>query len=431
MWRPPCSDCNRHAPAPHADLSAVYYAMLRRTPWRQHSKLVVVTPDGLPLTQPESQLLPTLSKLSVQSLADFSRRLLPGHQIGQEVRSQTCLANREQERAMRRRLAALLCPQPHVHTPPLPLPTVPYPQLDALQPPASFEGGEQRCFQDLFVCGRNFPLARGLAPAEEAALTPQQQAERLAQEVPIEPFSFGQAVVAYQTQAARTAGQASAGNVQDGISLQEAAAAASRAGTAGSAGERAKTSGRLKVLLIKRGGEGRQLLNAAELLQACNSWSWVPPGSSKAVTADCREVGWCIVGMQGSAGGGKTLHDACPRVSHQSRVLHHHVVNLNLWNVFPSHITTLRSCSLTWHPASRRPVRRMCSSACMVSPPSPWNGRKALLLLCCVIGWRTQSASHQLLFLASLLKLLLMPIGSSLLQVPIWPMAGSCGRVAA
>lgn len=84
--------CNRHAPAPHADLSAVYYAMLRRTPWRQHAKLVVVTPDGLPLTQPESQLLPTLSKLSVQSLADFSRRLLPGHQIGQEVRAQSWLA---------------------------------------------------------------------------------------------------------------------------------------------------------------------------------------------------------------------------------------------------------------------------------------------------------------------------------------------------
>lgn len=185
-------------------------------------------------------------------------------------------------------------------------------QLDASQPPASFEGGEQRCFQDLFVCGRNFPLARGLAPAEEAALTPQQQAERLAQEVPIEPFSFGQAVVAYQTQAARAAGQASAGNVQDGISLQEAAATA---GTAGSAGERAKTSGRLKVLLIKRGGEGRQLLNAAELLQACNSWSWVPPGSGEAVTADCREVGGCIVGMQGSAGGGKTLYDAFTHVA--------------------------------------------------------------------------------------------------------------------
>lgn len=38
------------------------------------------------MTQPEAQLLPTLSRLSVQSLADFSRRLLPGYQIGQEVR---------------------------------------------------------------------------------------------------------------------------------------------------------------------------------------------------------------------------------------------------------------------------------------------------------------------------------------------------------
>ncbi len=170
--------------------------------------------------------------------------------------------------------------------PPPPFPSHPPPQLDSSQPPASFEGGEQRCFQDLFVCGRNFPLARGLAPAEEAALTPQQQTERLAQEVPIEPFSFGQAVVAYQGQAASTSSR------QDGISLQEAAAAAaaSAAGAAGLGVQRARTRGRLKVVLIKRGGEGRQLLNAAELLQACNAWSWLPPGGSEPVTAECGEV---------------------------------------------------------------------------------------------------------------------------------------------
>ena len=63
----------------------MYYSLLRRTPWRRHAKLVVVTPDGLPLTQPEAQLLPTLSTLSVQSLADFSRRLLPGYRPGEEV----------------------------------------------------------------------------------------------------------------------------------------------------------------------------------------------------------------------------------------------------------------------------------------------------------------------------------------------------------
>ena len=71
-----------------ADLAAVYYALMRRTPWRQHMKLVVVTPEGLPMTQPEAQLLPVLSRLSVQTFADFSRRLLPGHKIGQEVSRQ-------------------------------------------------------------------------------------------------------------------------------------------------------------------------------------------------------------------------------------------------------------------------------------------------------------------------------------------------------
>lgn len=49
-----------------------------------------MTPDGLPLTQPEASLLPTLSQLSVQSLADFSRRLLPGYQPGQEVGGGCC-----------------------------------------------------------------------------------------------------------------------------------------------------------------------------------------------------------------------------------------------------------------------------------------------------------------------------------------------------
>ena len=40
---------------------------------------VAFTPDGLALTQPEAQLLPVLSNMSVPSWADFSRRLPPGY----------------------------------------------------------------------------------------------------------------------------------------------------------------------------------------------------------------------------------------------------------------------------------------------------------------------------------------------------------------
>ena len=127
-------------------------------------------------------------------------------------------------------------------------------------------------------------------------------------QVPLEPFAFGQAVVAYHQQEAMAAEQmsgrpelvASAGDVQDGISLQEAAAAAAAgpAGAGGAGEERARTSGRLRVLFVKRGGEGRQLLNAGELLQACNAWRWLPPNSSQSVSAECREVGaWGCVGL--------------------------------------------------------------------------------------------------------------------------------------
>lgn len=63
----------------HADLSAVVYAVLRRTSWRAHAKLVSVTPEGLPLTQPEAALLPLLSPLSVQTMAEFSSRLPGGY----------------------------------------------------------------------------------------------------------------------------------------------------------------------------------------------------------------------------------------------------------------------------------------------------------------------------------------------------------------
>lgn len=66
-------------------MAAQVYSLLRRTPWRHHSKLVMVTPDGLPLTMPEAALLPPLSRLSVQSMADFSRRLPPGLRLGQQV----------------------------------------------------------------------------------------------------------------------------------------------------------------------------------------------------------------------------------------------------------------------------------------------------------------------------------------------------------
>ena len=193
-------------------------------------------------------------------------------------------------------LSARPAPQTHPPNPP---------QLDPAQPPASYEGGEQRCFQDVYVCGRNFPLGPGLAREEEAELSPQQRSKRLAETVPLEPWTYGQAVVAWHQQAGAAARRMRRRPrpppaLQDGISLLEAAEAAAAAGPAPAVARARSSGGRLRVLVIKRGGEGRQILNAPELLRRCNAWRYQPPGGGPAVTAECSEVGACRLGRVGT-----------------------------------------------------------------------------------------------------------------------------------
>lgn len=175
-------------------------------------------------------------------------------------------------------------------------------QLDASQPPASYEGGERRCFRTAFFCGRNFPLDRGVPVEDEAAQTSKQAATALAQRVPIEPYGFGQAVSMFKQQEQRAQQQpqlASGGNstlaapLVDAITLQIAAAAAAGMPALAAvvpAAERARSTGRLRIVFMKRGSEGRQILNVAELLQRCNTWRLELPGGGPAVTAECTEV---------------------------------------------------------------------------------------------------------------------------------------------
>ncbi len=49
------------------------------TPWRDHIKLVVQTPEGLRSFEPMQLLLETLTNISVETVADFSTRLPPGY----------------------------------------------------------------------------------------------------------------------------------------------------------------------------------------------------------------------------------------------------------------------------------------------------------------------------------------------------------------
>ncbi|KAL4437120.1 hypothetical protein ABPG75_004259 [Micractinium tetrahymenae] len=207
------------------DVAAFLHSLLRRTPWRAHARLVAFTPNGLALTQPEAQLLPALFNMSVLSWADFSRRLPPGYD----------------------------------------------PRADRQQSPPSWEGGEQRCFDSLLICGRKFkpdkPLELGLPQTAE------EERARLKKAVPRENYGFGQGVVRWYRQRGL-------------IPPPPKPAAAS-----GSSSSSTDRSGRrLRVLFMRRDSGGRQLLTAEELARSCSTWRYQPPGGGGTVTAECRQV---------------------------------------------------------------------------------------------------------------------------------------------
>ena len=153
----------------------------------------------------------------------------------------------------------LTVPAHHLH--PIPL------QWDGLLPRPSFEGSEQRCFQHMFVCGRRFKAMRALEeqlPLGEAAAR-----QALMRAIPRENYAYGQMLVEHVQQQQQQMGSNGAG---------QPSTAAGRGGR------------RLRVAFMKRGGQGRQLLNARELLQRCNKWRHKPPGGGATITAECREV---------------------------------------------------------------------------------------------------------------------------------------------
>lgn len=126
-------------------------------------------------------------------------------------------------------------------------------------PPLSWEGGEQRCFHDLFFCGEKIGTAKTARPG----------AARLEGGVPRELGAWGQELVAHVQQQ-----QQEQATPQDGARGRKGGGA----------------SRRLKVLFLRRDSEGRQLLNAEELLQRCNDWRVRDPESGAALTAECRQV---------------------------------------------------------------------------------------------------------------------------------------------
>eukprot|EP00887_Chlorella_sp_A99_P001146 scaffold14.g1146.t1 len=196
------------------DFAGSLHHLLQQTPWREHVKPVIVTPMmGLGLTRPQADVLPPLANLSVATLADFSRRLADG-ELGQRppVGARSSGGNPATEAA-----------------------------------PVSWEGGEQRCFDTLFVCGKQL---------EPRAI-----------------YGAGQTVVQHVLSRQRTQQQ-----------RQQAAGA--------SAQHAAARSQQLRVsFVLREDGSRRRLVNTEELLGVCNRWSSRPESeSTEGMTAACTKA---------------------------------------------------------------------------------------------------------------------------------------------
>lgn len=188
--------------------------------------------------------------------------------------------------------------------------------LQAGAPPASHEGGEQRCFQDLFVCGREIKVdhwswqdalggeeARAGAGAGTAAGGGSSETEPAAAGggdgggstlVPRELFGWGQAVARHVLEQRRAAQAAQLARRQR-VQMPEALVVGleprpAGGGEGGSSDAAAGGTQRLRVVFLQRDGEGRQLLNAEELLERCNAWRYEPAGSGTTFAAECRQV---------------------------------------------------------------------------------------------------------------------------------------------
>ena len=247
------------------DNAARLYTALKNEPWTAHAKVVLATGDGLAAPSHAYDIFQPLTPLKVETWADFSSRLpsqrAPGvdagfipapHEQQQPVQEQQ---QQQQEGAASSK-----------QVPP---------------PPLSAEGGPQRCFRQLFVCMNDVQLAEGnflvheygqrmvefhrhrLAPAQQQKEKQPEQQQQQQQLAPQPPEALQR----------RLALQASGGGKGEG----------------GSGGKEEEHE--LRILFHRRGDDGlnRQLLNALELLQRCNSWRHTTPSGAR-LRARCWEV---------------------------------------------------------------------------------------------------------------------------------------------
>jgi hypothetical protein len=218
------------------DNAADIFSGLQDSPgWSAAAKLVVMTAEGLAMPRWNLDILQPLSQLRVETWADFSARL-PAAEVVNGNGSSSFV--------------------PAGHT------------ADSEDvPELSVEGGPQRCFRHMFVCtegltGGGWPL-----------------------------HGLGQHLVQHHGRSGGEKATAAAGGSSAAAKQGSQAAAAGGSGAQGLRRRGRRQPGAAQVLRIlfhRRGTSDRQLLNAKELLQACNTWRYNSSGVQ--LRASCAEV---------------------------------------------------------------------------------------------------------------------------------------------
>lgn len=250
------------------DNAAVLFGALNESSWGEHAKLVVMTSMGLSPPSFAAQVMEAVTPhMAVETWAQFSSRL-PSQQLpgGGYV----------------------------------PAPIVPQ-QPGA--PRASWEGGPQRCFRHMYVCTNgvnstdSWPLhafGRQLVKHHLSSLPAE-----------VQPIVQAQPPVALQRRlrlAAEAAANGSGGG-RGGMRCRRGNHAApgwqldntpggnnpDSSDASGRTGGGSEAEPAVLNILFHRRGADRLLLNAAELLERCNAWSYTT-AAGVAVRARCSEV---------------------------------------------------------------------------------------------------------------------------------------------
>lgn len=242
------------------DNAAKMWGLLEHTSWAAHAKFVLVTAEGHAAPAMNHEIMQPMTSLSVETLADFTSRLpsapAPDGQRGWVPAAWTAAWGPRASTAGGAAAAAAAA---------------------ALTP--SFEGPPQRCFRHMFVCPRgvnitHWPLhSLGQHLARHYSSASQQQ-----------PAAKGTVQAAAEQQAPNTAAASARGGSSSGGDSNSGASSKDGGSSSSSGGERV-----VRVVFHKRSTPDRQLLNAAELVEQCNSWRHTT-AAGRRLRATCREV---------------------------------------------------------------------------------------------------------------------------------------------